>query len=62
MSVMLLYKSKLIDSEHLLLRQPSYKLRNKPAIFFVNSKDASRNGIQNQQSAIYTGAISRPRI
>lgn len=39
---MLLYKSKLIDSEHLLFLQPSYRLGSKPAIFCVNTEGGSR--------------------
>lgn len=59
---MLLCKSKLINSEYLLLLQSSYQLRSKHAIFYVNNKGASRKGVQNKQGAIYTRAISRLEI
>lgn len=58
-SVVLLCKSELINSEYLLLLQSSYQLRSKRAIFYVNNRGASRKSIQNKQGAIYIRAISR---
>lgn len=58
-SVMLLCKSELINSESLLLLQSSYQLRSKGAIFCVNNKGSSRKGIQQKQGATSTRAISR---